>query len=49
MYYAQFSGFYQQSHGSWAYPCTSTLPDFTFDVGTSKLVISGSLLYVALN
>jgi aspergillopepsin I len=43
-YYAQVTGAYQQSDGSWAFPCTATLPSFTFGVGTSQLTVSGSVL-----
>jgi len=43
-YYAQVTGAFQQSDGSWAFPCSTTLPNFTFGVGTGRIVVSGSVL-----
>ena len=38
-YYADVKGSYQQSDGSWCFPCKSTLPTFTFGVGNRKIVV----------
>lgn len=43
-YYAQVTGSYKQSDGTWAFPCTATLPNFTFGVGTGRIVVIGHLL-----
>ncbi len=43
-FYAQVVGAYQQSDGSWCFPCASTLPDFTFGVGSAKIVVHGKHL-----
>lgn len=40
-YYAQVKGAYQQSDGGWNFPCSSTLPNITFGVGTSRIVMAG--------
>ncbi|KAF8852388.1 hypothetical protein BDZ45DRAFT_110819 [Acephala macrosclerotiorum] len=39
-YYAQAEGEYQQSDGGWNFPCASTLPNITFGVGTSHIVMA---------
>lgn len=38
-YYADVQGSYQQSDGSWCFPCKSALPTFTFGVGNRKIVV----------
>lgn len=39
-YYAQVVGATQQvSDGSWIFPCSSTLPTFTFGLGSSRIVV----------
>lgn len=39
LYYAQVEGAFQQSDGSWGFPCNSTLPDFVFGIGSSEVVV----------
>lgn len=43
-YYAQVTGAYQQSDGAWCFPCKSTLPNFTFGVGTGRIIVYGKHL-----
>lgn len=43
-YYAQVTGSYMQSDGAWCFPCKSTLPDFTFGVGSARIVVYGKHL-----
>lgn len=38
-YYAQVRGAYQLSSGFWTFPCTATLPTFTFGIGTARITI----------
>jgi aspergillopepsin I len=38
-YYAQVKGAWQQSNGFWMYPCSSTMPTFTFGIGTTRLTV----------
>lgn len=40
-FYAQVKGAYQQADGGWNFPCASVIPNFTFGVGNSKIVIQG--------
>jgi hypothetical protein len=42
-YYHHVYGASQQSYGNWAFPCSSTLPTFTFGVGSSSIVIPAKL------
>ena len=46
-YYSYVHGAYQQSDGSWAFPCSATLPTFTFGVGSLRLVINSSHMIFA--
>ena len=46
-YYADVKGAYQQSDGSWAFPCKSVLPSFTFGVGIYKIVVPAKTLVFA--
>lgn len=43
-YYRRVSGSYQQSDGSWAFPCASALPTFTFGVGSSRIVVPSKFM-----
>jgi hypothetical protein len=40
-YYAQVAGSYLQADGAWAFPCKSTLPNFIFGVGNSRIMVAG--------
>ncbi|KUJ22953.1 acid protease, partial [Mollisia scopiformis] len=40
-FFAQVKGAYQQSDGGWNFPCASAVPNLTFGVGNSRIVISG--------
>jgi aspergillopepsin I len=43
-FYQRVSGSYQQSDGSWAFPCATTLPTFTFGVGSSRIVVQSKFM-----
>ncbi|KAH8597914.1 aspartic peptidase domain-containing protein [Bisporella sp. PMI_857] len=48
-YYADVAGAYQQSDGSWCFPCKSILPPFTFGIGQVKVVVpSKSFIFAEL-
>lgn len=46
-YYAQVKGSRQQNNGFWAFPCSSTLPTFTFGVGNTRFSIKAkNMIYI---
>ncbi|KAH8684826.1 aspartic peptidase domain-containing protein [Tricladium varicosporioides] len=46
-YYAQVKGSRQQNNGFWAFPCSSTLPTFTFGVGNARFSIKAkNMIYI---
>ena len=46
-YYSYVRGAYQQGDGSWCFPCSTTLPTFTFGVGSSKAVVDSKHMIFA--
>lgn len=46
-YYSYVSGAYQQSDGSWCFPCSSALPSFTFGVGSFRAVVDSKHMVFA--
>lgn len=48
-YYAQVNGSYM-SNGGWTFPCTTTLPSFTFGVGKSRFTVgSKHMIFTGLD
>lgn len=43
-FYSHVEGAYKQSDGSWCFPCSATLPSFTFGVGGSLAVVAAKHL-----
>lgn len=48
-YYARVKGSYM-SDGGWTFPCTTTLPTFTFGVGSSRFTVGAKhMIFIALD